>query len=66
MLQHDRIVRFDHMNDLKARRLPSHYVGSQRRCRLDDVLTLKAKEETVDAAMAQIYEVEELENGPRA
>jgi hypothetical protein len=50
MLQHDHIVSFDHMNDLKARRL---YVGSHRRCRLDDVLTLKAKKETVDAALAR-------------
>jgi excisionase family DNA binding protein len=48
-------------------RLPYHYVGSHRRCRLDDVLKLKAKEETANAALAQIYEeVEELENGPHA
>lgn len=48
-------------------RLPYHYVGSHRRCRLDDVLKLKAKEDTADAALAQIYkEVEELENGPDA
>lgn len=37
-------------------RLPFHYVGTHRRCKLTDVLTLKDREAEQNANMAQIYD----------
>lgn len=37
-------------------RLPFHYVGSHRRCKRTDVLTLKDREAEQNADMAQIYD----------